>query len=124
MHSLQLLALNKQEIPKSTEIGLGTTFEVAGWLKLKRTHDLPALLVLELSTVHDQLWYLVDTARAINSKGVVLMSGRIETKETQINELTLYLCHPNPDISVEVEELRFNGDLVRKDYIEGFSATG
>ena len=116
--------LNKQEIPKPSATGLGTTFEVAGWLKLKKTHDLPALMILEISTTHDQLWYLVDTARAINSKGVVLMSGRIETKETQIKELGLYLCHPNPDISVEVEELRFNGDLVRKDFIEGFSATG
>lgn len=124
MHSLQLLRLKKQEIPKPSITGLGTTFEIAGWLKLKKTHDLPALLILELETAHDQLWYLVDTARVNNAKGVVLMSGRIETKETKINELNLYLCHPNPDISAEVEELRFNGDLVRKDYIEGFSATG
>ncbi len=124
MHSVPLLTLNKQEIPKPSVLGLGTSFELAGWFKLKNTHDLPALLVLEQTTAQGDMWYLVDTARVANAKGVVLMSGRIHTKETHIQELNLYLCHPNPDISIEVEELRFNGNLVRKDYIEGFTAAG
>lgn len=122
MHSELLLELTKASIPSSARHRLGHTFEFAGWLKLNNTHDLPALLIMEEVTARGVRWYLIDTARVRNLQGIVLMSGRVESKETQIKSLHLYICHPNPDIRVEVEELRFNGELVRKDYIDGFTA--
>ena len=118
MHSELLLTLSRQDIPNTSHLGLGHTFDFAGWLKLKQTHDIPVLMILEQVTAQGETWVLVDTARVRNATGVVLMSGRIETKEQRIKELRLYVCHPNPHLQVEVEELRFNGNLVRKDYID------
>ena len=123
MHSELLLTLNKGEITSSSD-GLGHTFEIAGWFKLKNTHDLPALLIMEQSTQQNELWYLIDTARVSSRKGVVLMSGRVETKETRIAQINLYLCHPNPDITIDVDELRFNGQMYRKDFVEAMPAAG
>jgi hypothetical protein len=51
-------------------------------------------------------------------KGSVLLSGRVKIKEKRIQQMSLYICHPSPDLQVEVEELRFNGELVRKDFID------
>ena len=122
MYSELLLELDKNDIPSSLD-GLGHNFEFAAWLKLKHTHDLPVLLIMEQKTANGERWFLVDSARVTSFKGMVLMSGRVETKERIIQSLQLHVCHPNPEMTVQVEELRFNGNLVRKDYLDSV-ATG
>ena len=124
MHSELLFELNKQNIPRASADGLGHTSEFAAWLKLKETHDLPALMIMEELTARGQRWFLVDSARVTNIKGVVLMSGRVETKERIIQSIQLHICHPNPHMTVQVEELRFNGHLVRKDYADAVASGG
>jgi len=115
MHSELLLELSAQNIPKASPYGLGHTFEFAAWLKLKHTHDLPVLLIMEQKTKHASRWFLVDSARVTTIKGTVLMSGRVQTRDRILQSLELYVCHPNPQMTVMVEELRFNGHLVRRD---------
>lgn len=123
MHSQCLLELNHQDIPRSTN-GLGHNFEFAAWLKLKHTHDLPALLIMEQKTSQGHKWFLVDSARVTSIKGVVLMSGRVQTKDRIIQSIELHVCHPNPHMTVQVEELRFNGDLIRTEAIDAVATGG
>lgn len=120
MHSELLLTRNRHEIRPSLD-SIGHVFDFAAWLKIKNSQDIPVLLLLEHEDFRGEMWYIVDSARVRNVKGTVLMSGRVEIKEKRLKSLNLYICHPNPDLKVEVEELRFNGELVRKDYIEAFN---
>ena len=120
MFSELLFACYSDQIEKSDHSGYDLQF--AAWLKLKNTQELPSLLVLEQKSFSGSKWYLIDSARVNNAKGVVLMSGKLHVKEHKIHELKLYLCHPSPDIIIEVEELLFNGQLMRKDYIDAFEA--
>lgn len=120
MHSELLMQRNRHEIDIGDRTG-AAQFEFAAWLKLKNTDDLPVMLLLEYTDSRSTRWHIIDTARVRNIKGASLLSGRAEIEVKRLQELKLYICHPSPKLIVEVDELRFNGDLVRKDFIDAFS---
>ena len=117
MHSELLMHRNRHEIPVDM-MAIEQTYDFAAWLKLRNTHDLPVLLLLEHTDFRGDVWHIIDSARIRNIKGSVLLSGQVAIKERRIQEMKLYICHPSPDLKVEVEELRFNGELIRKDFVD------
>ena len=119
MHSILLLHINQHEV----EIADRTSkphFEVAAWLKIKNSAQLPAMLVIEYQDSNGSKWQAIDTARVHAVKSTILLSGIVDIKVTKLKSIDLYLCHPSPDVSCEVEELRFNNKLMRRDFLEDY----
>ena len=117
MHSELLMHRNRHEIPGNYTQG-AKSYQFGAWLKIKNSHDLPVMLIIEHVDFLGEHWQIVDTARVRNAKASILLSGSIEIKEKRIQDMRLYICHPNPDLHVEVEELRFNDQLIRKDFVD------
>ena len=118
MHSELIMERNRNELRSLAEVN---SIEIAAWLKIKNTEDLPVMLLVEYQDSKSQRWAMVDTARVRNVKGTILLTGVVNVTGRQLQDLQLYVCHPNPGIDIQVEELRFNGSLVRKDYIDAIN---
>ena len=111
MHSILLAHLERYEIQEADRRS-EPHFEIAVWLKLQNTAQLPAMLLLEYTDKESHFWSIVDTARMHAMKCTILLSGAVDLKVKKIKSLDIYLCHPNPHIKCEIEELRFNGKLI------------
>lgn len=120
MHSELLMHLDRNDIQISDR-NSNPHFEVAAWLTLKNTEQLPAMLLLEYSDRSGSYWQILDTATIRSEKGTVLLSGVMDPKVHYLKEVNVYLCHPSPFIDCEIEELRFNNELIGLDYLETFN---
>ena len=116
MHSELLLHLNRNDAQLSDR-KLTPHFEIAAWLKLKNTEQLPAILLLEYTDRSGTHWQILDTATLRTSKGTVLLSGVLDPKVKHLSSVDVYLCHPSPFIQCEIEEIRFNNQLMHLDYL-------
>jgi len=112
MHSILLAHLERHEIDDPDRRS-DPHFEIAAWLNLKNTAQLPAMLLLEYSDKESRHWQIVDTARMHAMKCDILLSGAVDLNVKKIKTLDIYLCHPNQWISCEIEELRLNGKLIK-----------
>lgn len=121
MHSELLMHLNRHDLHISDRIS-NPQFEVAAWLTLKNTESLPALLLLEYTDRTGSYWQILDTATVRSNKSTILLSGVLNPEVKHLKEVNVYLCHPSPFIDCEIEELRFNNELIRHDYLEAFNA--
>ncbi|PCJ47522.1 MAG: hypothetical protein COA74_11500 [Gammaproteobacteria bacterium] len=121
MHHVLLMHFNRNEVEVSNRTP-HPRFEVAAWLKLKNTEQLPSILVLEYTDRDGEHWEIIDSATIRTQKETVLLSGTSEPQVNYLKEVNVYLCHPTPFIDIEIEELRFNGDLLKTDFLEKFNA--
>ncbi|MCP4411628.1 MAG: hypothetical protein GY808_03540 [Gammaproteobacteria bacterium] len=120
MHSILLLHINRHEV----EIADRTSnphFEVAAWLRIKNTAQLPAMLLIEYKDLNGSRWQTIDTARISAVKSTILLSGIVDINVRKLKSIDLYLCHPSTDIICEVEELRFNNKLMKRDFLQEFN---
>ncbi len=120
MHSELLMQINRRDI-HITDRHANPHFEIAAWLTLKNTEQLPALLVVEYRDTKSTHWKILDTATIRSVKGTVLLSGAVDAEVNHIQEIKVFFCHPSPFISCEVGELRFNNELIHSDYLEQFN---
>ena len=93
-------------------------FEFAAWLKLKNTVGLPVMLVIEYKDSQSSRWMIVDTARISTKKSSILLAGAIDLEVKQFKSLDLYICHSNPALKCNIEEIRFNNQLIEREYVE------
>jgi len=119
MHSSLLLHINRHEIDLANRTSK-PHFEIAAWLKLKNTAQLPAMLLIEYEDLQGSRWQIIDTARVNAVKSTILLSGIVDMKVRKLKSMDLYLCHPSPHILCEVEELRLNNKLMRRDFLESY----
>jgi len=120
MHSELLMQLDRKEIDPEDRTS-HPHFEIAAWLKLKNTEQLPSILLMEFTDKAGTHWTIVDTATIKASKGTLLLSGIVKPDVRHLMGVSLYLCHPNPMLVCEVEELRFNNRLIKNDYLSSFN---
>jgi len=119
MHSELLVHVNRHEV----EIADRTThpyFEIAAWLKLTNTAQLPSMLLIEYSDSNGSGWKIVDTARMHSMKGTLLLSGAVSLSVKILKGIDIYICHPNPALVCEIDELRLNGRLLRRGFLEQY----
>ncbi len=119
MHSILLMRINRHEI-ESADRTAKPHFELAAWLKIKNSAQLPSMLLIEYSDLSGKRWQIIDTARMHSMKGTILLSGIVDLKVKKLKEVDIYLCHPNPAIECEIEELRFNGKLIQNDFLDTY----
>ncbi len=120
MHSILLLHINRHEIELADRTSK-PHFEIAAWLKIKNTAHLPAMLLIEYQDLAGSKWQIVDTARIDTIKSTILLSGTVDMNVRKIKSIDLYLCHPSSNIKCDVEELRLNNKLMRKDFLEAYN---
>ncbi|NNJ72994.1 MAG: hypothetical protein HKP09_07410 [Enterobacterales bacterium] len=118
MHSELIMERNIHELKLLADPDM---LEFAAWMKIKNSQDLPVMLLLEYKDTKSERWAMIDTARVRSRNSTILLSGKADVASRKLQEVKLYLCHPSDNIEVQIEELRFNGSLVRKDYIEATS---
>jgi len=119
MHSELLMHITRNDL-NASDRSAHPHFEVAAWLTLKNTEQLPALLLMEYTDSKSTRWKILDTATIRSVKGTVLLSGALNTEVNHIQEINVFLCHPSPFISCEISELRFNDELMHSDYLDKF----
>ncbi len=120
MHSILLLHTERHDIELKNRIA-NPHFEIAAWLKLKNTTQLPALLLFEYQDLNGSRWQIVDSARINTLKSIILLSGIVDLNVRKLMCFDLYLCHSNPNIICDVEELRLNNRLMRRDFLETYN---
>jgi len=118
MHSELIMDRNRHELKLLADSDM---LEFAAWMKIKNSEDLPVMLLVEYKDTNSERWAMIDTARVRSRNSTILLSGKVEVANRKLQEVKLYICHPSVNIDVQIEELRFNGNLVRKDYIEATS---
>ena len=119
MHHELLMHLERREIDVSDR-NSHPHFEVAAWLKLKNTEQLPSLLLMEYTDRDGEHWEILDSATIRTQKETILLSGSFEPEVNYIKDVNVYLCHPSPFLTCEIEELRFNNKRIETDYLEHF----
>jgi len=120
MHSELLMHVSRKDI-HTTDRSAHPHFEVAAWLTLKNTEQLPALLLMEYTDSKCTRWKILDTATIRSVKGAVLLAGAIDPEVNHIQEINVFLCHPSPFVSCEISEIRFNNELIFSDYLDKFN---
>ena len=119
MHSILLMHVNRHEIELADRTA-NPHFELAAWLKLKNSAQLPSMLIIDYTDLGGKRWQIIDTARMHSMKGTILLSGTVDLKVRKLKGVDIYLCHPNPAIECEIEELRFNDKLIRRDFLDAY----
>ena len=119
MHHELLMQIHRNELAIEDR-NSQPSFEVAAWLKLKNTEQLPSILLLEYTDRDGEHWEILDTATISSLKSVALFTGAAHPNVNYLKEVRVYLCHPNPFLDCQIEELRFNNKLVEVDYLEQF----
>ena len=119
MHSILLSHVNRHEIELADRTAK-PHFEIAAWLKIKNSAQLPSMLLIEYSDLSGKRWQIIDTARMHSMKGTILLSGIADLNVKKLKGVDIFLCHPNPAIECEIEELRFNGKLIRRDFLDSY----
>lgn len=120
MHSELLMHIDRHEI-ELVDRTSNPRFAIAAWLKLKNTEQLPSTLLIEYTDLNGIRWQIVDIARIHMMKQTILLSGVVDLKVKKLKSIDLYLCHPNPAIECEIEELRFNDKLILRDFLENYN---
>lgn len=116
MHSELLMQLKRGD-EHISDRSSNPHFEIAAWLKLKNAEGLPAMLLLEYTDRSGTRWQIIDRTTIRAAKATVLLSGVLDLEVQQLKAINLYLCHPNPSLGCEIEELRFNEQLVKSYYL-------
>ena len=96
-------------------------YEFAAWLKLKNTAGIPSMLVIEYKDSQNTRWSIIDTARISPTESDILLSGAIDLSVNNIKSLDLYICHPNPALRCNIEEIRFNDRLIEREILDVFN---
>jgi len=116
MHSELLMHLNSHDLNSVVDTS-NPHFEIAAWLTLKNTKQLPAILLLEYVNNAGEFWQIIDIATIRFIDGVVLLSGALDLEAKRVNEVNIYLCHPSlelfqcPEVS-RVQEKNWSGNTI------------
>ena len=120
MHSILLMHLDRRDIDVSDRTA-HPHFEIAAWLKLKNTDQLPSMLLIEYTDRDGEHWEIIDSITIRTKREAILLSGTSEPETNYLKEVNVYLCHPTPFIECNIEELRFNNHLIKGDYLDNFN---
>ena len=120
MHSELLMHLERRDIDVSDR-NAHPHFEIAAWLELKNTDQLPSMLLIEYIDRNGEHWEIIDSVTIRSKKETILLSGISEPEINYLKEVNVYLCHPTPFIECSIEELRFNDQIVKSDYLDNFN---